>query len=612
MSIPPGRIAPPFVPIGAQLLRRVLLVALFCAFVACAVQAVFVGNDARRSFEHAIKDVTSVHMAPLSAALWDIDGKQIQAHLDEIVSSDHIAGVRLITAAGIEFTAGALPPARDASLLAGGDHVAFEVKRLGGAEAPSAAPLGKLIVSFNQAFRARTILVEIGKTIVFIMVFTGALCVMLLSVLRSKVTVPLSRLREHVSRLTPETLGQPMPALRPIGKWRDEMDMVADGFQTLHSGIERFVGERNQAHEQLQRERDQLDATVRERTATLSRLNEFLAMISSVSMRFINTELAAYPAALRITLSELAELTGARRVCLAQRNGQGSDAQWFWHEFSAQEIRTAGAGFILPPAGGGMTVQFLDSATVAADWAPVLLAHGAQRAVVCRRDGDAQSYLLALLDQQGQALPEQQVMLLAETLFSTLARWRSLQEVEGVRADLTVLSNTDPLTGVANRRYFVSHRIAVAQQALAAGQGIAVIMVDIDHFKRYNDTYGHDAGDTCLVAVARAVAAALPPPILFARLGGEEFSAILACDELEAGVAYAEAARKAVQALAIKHVRGANGRVSISLGVSFVRHTESEPAAVQIVIEGLMRQADQALYRSKRAGRNTVSVEHAA
>ena len=590
-------VTPIFVPLGTQLLRRVLLVALFCAVVASVVQAFWVSNQGRRGFDRVVEDITRARLAPLSAALWDIDSTQIQAQLNDIARSDYIAGARLITAAGIEFSAGAAPPARDAGNRAAGDREVLDVMRLvntGGVDS-AAAPLGKLFVGFNHALLKRTILQEVGKIIAFIVVFTAVLCAMLLRVLRHKVTAPLTKLSEHVSSLTPETLGQPMPALRPAGKWRDEMDRVADGFQTLHDGIERYVGERNQAHEQLREERDHLDATVRDRTALLSTLNQFLATISSVSLRFINKERAEYPAALQQAMLELAALTGAKSVCLAERIGSADDTHWFWHRFNAHEILKFGDGFKLPSGGRELEVRRIDSATVEADWACVLATHRAAAAVVCRQDGEAHGYLLALLDQQGQALADREVTLLAEMLFSTLSRWRSLQEVESARAELTLLSNTDALTGVANRRFFVSRRVEIAQQALTRGQGIAVIMVDIDQFKRFNDTYGHDAGDGCLIAVAHAAAAAaaaaaaLPASILFARLGGEEFAAILACEAEQEAVGVAEAIRKAVQALGIDHVRGVEGRVSVSLGVSFTRHVESEPAPLQAAIELLMR-----------------------
>ena len=603
----------PFVPLRTQLVRQVMLAALFCALLASVAQAFLVSSQARRSFDRAVNDFTRAHMAPLSAALWDIDSEQIRAQLSDIASREPIAGVRLITAAGIEFLAGALPPDRAMANAAGSDHVALDIKRLtaGGTDA-SAVPLGRLFVGFNRALLTRNILIEAGKIIAFIMIFTALLCAMMFRVLRSKVTAPLTKLRAHVSSLTPETLGRSMPPLRPAGKWRDEMDMVADGFQTLHSGIERYVGERNLANEQLQKERDQLDATVRDRTAALSKLNQFLATVSNVTLRFLNVERADFPAAVQKTIRELAELTASKKVCLAQRRGAAHDTLWFWQEFNAHEMLRVGAGFELPLGGSELEVLRINNANVTPNWADVLQAQQAGRAVLCRRDSETHGYLLALFDQQDETLGDREVTLLAETLFSTLARWRSLQEVEDARAELTTLSNTDALTGIANRRYFVSHRIGVAQQAFAGGQGLAVIMVDIDHFKRYNDTYGHDEGDNCLVAVARAASQALTASILFARLGGEEFAALFACDSVDEAAACAESVRKAVQALAIDHTRGENGRVSVSLGVGFVRTNETEPTALQPVVDALMRHADQALYKAKRAGRNIVAIERMA
>lgn len=213
----------PFVPLRTQLVRQVMLAALFCALLASVAQAFLVSSQARRSFDRAVNDITRAHMAPLSAALWDIDSEQIRAQLSDIASREPIAGVRLITAAGIEFLAGALPPDRATADAAGSDHVALDIKRLtaGGTDA-SAVPLGRLFVGFNRALLTRNILIEAGKIIAFIMLFTALLCAMMFRVLHSKVTAPLTKLRAHVSSLTPETLGRSMPPLRPAGKWRDK------------------------------------------------------------------------------------------------------------------------------------------------------------------------------------------------------------------------------------------------------------------------------------------------------------------------------------------------------------------------------------------------------
>lgn len=179
-------------------------------------------------------------------------------------------------------------------------------------------------------------------------------------------------------------------------------------------------------------------------------------------------------------------------------------------------------------------------------------------------------------------------------------RTRHLQEANN---ELARLSNIDGLTEVHNRRHF-DHQLTQRWQAQRrCGQPLGVIMVDVDHFKKYNDTYGHQAGDDCLKQVARALGQTLRRPTDYlARYGGEEF--VLLVDNDEAGLTQlADSLREAVARLAIPHEASPLGRVSISLGGAVVvPDAAGRPA-------DLVERADAALYRSKQAGRDRVTIE---
>jgi diguanylate cyclase (GGDEF)-like protein len=164
-------------------------------------------------------------------------------------------------------------------------------------------------------------------------------------------------------------------------------------------------------------------------------------------------------------------------------------------------------------------------------------------------------------------------------------------------------SREDGLTGLANRRCFDEFLQRSWQQALARRQSLALILSDVDYFKKYNDGYGHPAGDACLAAVAAAMAAVpLPAQALLARYGGEEF-VLLAALNLPAAAALAEALRVAVAALAIDHQYSpVSPQVTLSLGVAVCEVTNHGSAAL------LLQQADTALYQAKQQGRNCVCV----
>ena len=127
-------------------------------------------------------------------------------------------------------------------------------------------------------------------------------------------------------------------------------------------------------------------------------------------------------------------------------------------------------------------------------------------------------------------------------------------------------------------------------------------MIDVDLFKLYNDHYGHRFGDTCLIAVAGAIAAvAGRPGDLTARYGGEEFVVMLAGTSREGCVFLAERLRKAVETLQLPHACSPSGRVSISVG------TATMSAGAEGCLDGLMDAADRALYEAKAGGRNCVA-----
>ncbi|SDC64968.1 PAS domain S-box-containing protein/diguanylate cyclase (GGDEF) domain-containing protein [Paenibacillus sp. UNCCL117] len=169
---------------------------------------------------------------------------------------------------------------------------------------------------------------------------------------------------------------------------------------------------------------------------------------------------------------------------------------------------------------------------------------------------------------------------------------------------LTQLSMVDGLTGISNRRYFDEMFNREWKKACLNRTPIAIMLCDIDCFKGYNDTYGHQGGDRCLKEVAHTIQHALQRPNDFAaRYGGEEFALILSGMDKEEAAAVAEAVRASVEALAIPHASStAAACVTVSIGVySF---TPSPDMAELTALE----QADKALYQAKKAGRNRIAV----
>lgn len=182
------------------------------------------------------------------------------------------------------------------------------------------------------------------------------------------------------------------------------------------------------------------------------------------------------------------------------------------------------------------------------------------------------------------------------------ARVRNHLELKKSRDMLERMARLDGLTGVANRRTFDDLLLREWRRQARTGQSLAVIMIDVDHFKQFNDTYGHGVGDRCLKEVTKAAEGALQRPAdLVARYGGEEFAVLLPDTNLEGAMAVAEGIRAAILALDIPHSRSsAAACVTVSLGVAcMVPAPDQEPSA-------LLKAADEQLYATKSDGRNRV------
>lgn len=165
------------------------------------------------------------------------------------------------------------------------------------------------------------------------------------------------------------------------------------------------------------------------------------------------------------------------------------------------------------------------------------------------------------------------------------------------------LAIRDPLTGLYNRRFAVPQLAAVAARARADGTPFAVMVMDLDRFKQVNDRYGHAAGDQVLVEVARRLSENLRDSDVLARIGGEEFLAILPASSIIVARRVAERLCEVMDDLPIRLISGEELRVTVSIGVAVAGGGDDASFAV----EGLVEQADLALLESKGAGRNQVT-----
>lgn len=186
-----------------------------------------------------------------------------------------------------------------------------------------------------------------------------------------------------------------------------------------------------------------------------------------------------------------------------------------------------------------------------------------------------------------------------------IRRRRYTEQLRDNVANSIEMAVTDALTGLHNRRYMESHLAALAEQATSRGKPLALMILDIDHFKSINDTYGHDAGDEVLRDFAVRVRKSIRGIDLACRYGGEEFVVVMPETDLQVAGLVAERLRRAIAGERFAIEKGAKHiDVTISVGIS-VLDRGGEP------VSALMKRADQALYRAKRDGRNRVVADAA-
>lgn len=190
-------------------------------------------------------------------------------------------------------------------------------------------------------------------------------------------------------------------------------------------------------------------------------------------------------------------------------------------------------------------------------------------------------------------------------VFDITERHHLEQSLQAANAELEQLVALDSLTQVANRRKFDEYLEQEWRRSIRSQQPLSLIMFDIDSFKRYNDYYGHQAGDVCLVKIAQAVQATVQRAAdLVARYGGEEFAVILPDTSLLGAIVITEQIQQVIRALEIPHAcSDASPIVSISLGITSLVPTINGSS------KQLIASADRALYVAKQQGRNCYAID---
>lgn len=195
---------------------------------------------------------------------------------------------------------------------------------------------------------------------------------------------------------------------------------------------------------------------------------------------------------------------------------------------------------------------------------------------------------------------------LRHTIRSHRRQLRLAGHLRVANEELNALAHRDPLTGLANRRRFDSALADAIQQTSRANRTLGMMFIDVDWFKKYNDTYGHHVGDDALCAVANALRKGLPESTTVARIGGEEFAIVWPDTDEGALLSFARETVQAVSNLNLPHSGSAYGRVTVSVGVIAIQGSRTT------LPTDLLVKADAAMYRAKQEGRNRYAFDRAS
>ncbi|GAB1071168.1 diguanylate cyclase [Shewanella algae] len=574
-------------------------VSSFFALVTMAAQLFWNYQDGVEGSNRRLHEYVEANLPGMAQAIWDVDHKLLRDILIGIGMQPYVSGASLSSADGIALQVGNNQAQDNETFLF---PIIYRQQQIGEL---------KVQRSRNQLYY------ELWRQMILIVVGNGLktllMIYVILTLVRSLVTGRLAALAAYVNRID---LGQPrkVPLPDAVGaENQDEIGSVARAIEQMYRRIRTDFARKRWQQRHLARGQRQLSELVElshKELAWQARANELLA---DLSLQFLKLQPGEVNQALADVGRQIAELFAVERVALLEIKEQQLCYRSVWSRRgdpqASRYIDISELNRFSEQLNSRqmMVVEDVETLRPEADAEYRLLKQLQLRSLALFAITDGHDLLGVLSLSNGQSpqpWPQSRRAMLtqfAAALNELLVRERrdlqmlGLQrELLGLNHKLKQLSETDELTGLANRRPFTES----LARLLASEEAGALIMLDVDHFKAFNDSFGHPAGDSVLQRLAQTMQKALPESALLARVGGEEFALVLPGVDRRQAKDLAETLLNRVRALQISHAASPAGIVTISIGLALLPRDELDLSEV-------IRVADKALYQAKHLGRNT-------
>lgn len=577
-------------------------VSSFFALMTMVAQLFWNYQDGVEGGNRRLNEYVEANLPGIAQAIWDVDHKLLRDILIGIGMQPYVSGASLSSVDGITLQVGNNQAQDNETFLF---PIIYRQQQIGEL---------KVQRSRNQLYY------ELWRQMILIVVGNGLktllMIYVILTLVRSLVTGRLAALAAYVNRID---LGQPrkVPLPNEVGAAnQDEIGSVARAIEQMYRRIRTDFARKRWQQRHLTRGQRQLSEQVEfshKELAWQARANELLA---DLSLQFLKVQPGDVDQALADVGRQIAELFAVERVTLLEIKEQQLCYRSVWsrrgkpHSSSYIDISELNRFAEQLNTRHMIIVEDVENlqSDDSAEYRLLKQLQLRSLALFAITDGQDLLGMLSLSNSQSPKLwPQSRRAMLtqfAAALNELLVRERrdlqmlGLQrELLGLNHKLKQLSETDELTGLANRRPFTES----LARLLASEEGGALIMLDVDHFKAFNDCFGHPAGDRVLQRLAQAMRKALPERALLARVGGEEFALVLPGVDRRQAEGVAETLLTQVRELQITHGSAPAGIVTISLGLALLTPNTRDLSEV-------IRLADKALYQAKHQGRNTWCI----